>query len=271
MKISFIKYQGAGNDFILIDNRKLSLPDLALTTIRLLCDRQLGIGADGVLIVEKSLVTDYKMRIFNADGSTPSMCGNGLRCAFDYLAKEQDFCTCEMEVAGRILSCKRVGDKTRVGLGPPVVLHWPIQLDSVAVYVLDTGVPHALIFVRDIVSAPLLELSPKIRFHPLFSPGGVNVNFVQVNSDGSLHLRTYERGVEKETLSCGTGAAAAAWAAAQLHHLSGTVTVQTRCSFQDFTFQESLCFDLSDKQIEMLGDARPVFTGQIDLKCSAML
>ena len=213
MHIPFSKYHGAGNDFILIDNREDIYPLDDPHLVRQWCDRHVGIGADGVLIVEKSAKADNKMRIFNADGSIPAMCGNGIRCAFDFLTKNTAIEQMQIEIGERILSCRRLGDQISVDLGAPHISHWPILLSlqtstmlrTWLFYVLDTGVPHAVVFVDDVMCIPLCEWGKQIRFHPAFAPGGVNVDFVQIAADGSMKLRTYEEGVEGETLSCGTG------------------------------------------------------------------
>jgi diaminopimelate epimerase len=273
MHIPFSKYHGAGNDFILIDNREDVYPLDDPHLIRRWCDRHSGIGADGVLIVEKSGKADNKMRIFNADGSIPAMCGNGIRCAFDFLTKNTAVQQMGIEIGERVLSCRRIDDQISVALGAPQIFHWPISLDlpwTRLLYVLDTGVPHAVVFVEDILHIPLCEWGKQVRFHPAFAPGGVNVDFVQIASDGSMMLRTYERGVEGETLSCGTGAAAAAFAAAEVHGIAGPIAVKTRSGFYTDHFQKSLQFSFplnshGEKEIEMIGPAHRVFTGQIDL------
>jgi len=274
MSITFSKYQGAGNDFILIDNRHSLYSPFDVNQIRYLCDRQMGIGADGILWIEMSEIADYKMRIFNADGSEPSMCGNGMRCVCDFLAKGNGFQKLNIEIAGRIVSCCKEGDKIHVNLGTPSLSHWPIELvlrrGPVPVYVLDTGVPHAVLFVQDILGLPFTDLGEEIRWHRAFAPGGVNVNCATVAPDGSMQVRSYERGVENETLACGTGAAATAWVAAHVHGLKEPIVIKTRAELGSDVFQETMQFAFpihsnGEKQIEMLGTAHCVFTGLIDL------
>lgn len=263
MSIAFAKYHGTGNDFILIDNREekcaLDDPDL----IRFLCHRHVGIGADGVLLIESSELADMKMRIYNADASIPAMCGNGLRCAFAFASRSAPELT--IEVSGRVYPCRRSGENIAVNLGPPRILHWPIQIEEHLLYVLDTGVPHALIFVDAIDEIPFLKWAQHFRFHFAFGTEGVNVNAVQIDKDGSLLLRTYERGVEKETLSCGTGAAAAAFAAAELYGLKERICVKS------VSGGGSMHFSIAEGQIEMIGPASHVFTGEFDLKINAVL
>ncbi len=273
-KIQFYKYQGAGNDFILIDNRHSLYSLFDANQIRYLCDRQMGIGADGVLWVEMSAIADYKMRIFNADGSQPAMCGNGMRCVCDFLSKGNLAQEMRIESAGRILSCCKKGDKISVEMGSPLLSHWPIELalqvGPVQAYILDTGVPHAVVFVEDILDVPFIRLGEELRWHRAFEPNGVNVNCAAVAADGSISLRTFERGVENETLACGTGAAATAWVAAHIHKLQEPVVIKTREKLGSEVFQESMWFAFpvlsnGEKQIEMLGTAHCVFTGQIAL------
>lgn len=257
MKICFSKYHGAKNDFILIDNRqgKAAIDDPRV--IRQLCDRRSGIGADGVLFIEDSTVADYKMRLFNADGSVPAMCGNGIRCAFHFLSEQ----ALRIEVAGRIFPCKYQDGKISVDLGVPEVLHWPIYIDGLPIYVLNTGVPHA-VFFADVNAGDFVERAREIRSHSAFAPHGVNVNCVQVQA-GALLIRTFERGVEGETLSCGTGAAAAVWTARAVHGMQGRIAIQTRVGFDSALFEESLDFCTSAEHIEMRGPAHCVFTGHV--------
>jgi diaminopimelate epimerase len=273
VKIAFSKYHGSGNDFILIDNREGVYPIDAPDLMRRLCNRHEGIGADGVLIVGTSKIADYQMRIFNADGSNPAMCGNGIRCAFDFLANNTSHEQLYIEVGQRILFCRRIGGKIGVDLGVPHIAHWPITLaldaETMPIYVLDTGVLHAVLFVEDIWNIPLLNWGKQIRSHAAFAPGGVNVNFAKITADGSIMVRTFERGVEGETLACGTGAAATAWVAAHVHGLIYPISIKTRSGFHIQGFEESLVFSFpvhaqGEKHIEMIGPAHCVFTGQFD-------
>jgi diaminopimelate epimerase len=177
-----------------------------------------------------------------------------------------------IETLHGVLKCRRANGKIVVNLGVPRILHWPIALPQGLVFVIDTGVPHAVLFVDELDKVNVAEEGAHIRFHPRFAPNGVNVNFVAINPQGYVVLRTYERGVEAETLSCGTGAAAAAYAAMKQRGLTAPISVLTRHSFesgpigyrQDLRFQ--FCKDFQDEmQIEMLGGAQEVFVGTIDL------
>jgi diaminopimelate epimerase len=273
LKIPFIKYQGAGNDFILIDFRhgemELDLASFARTA----CERRWGIGADGLLLLLPSSVADYRMRIFNADGSEPTMCGNGIRCLANFLFKQEGApFNLAIETLHGILHCRKAGEQIAVNLGPPSVLHWPIQMEYGPVYVVHTGVPHAVVFVENVDVIDVNSLGRKIRFDRCFAESGVNVNFVMLKSQNTLRVRTYERGVEGETLACGTGAAAAAYVASVQLKLSSPMTIQTRCSFDpcQSQYSEHLCFlfpqnDQGKTEIEMLGNAEVVFEGTINV------
>lgn len=250
--IPFSKYHGAGNDFILIDARSLSFEDPAQMARRL-CDRRHGIGADGLILLCASSVADYKMRIFNADGSEPAMCGNGIRCLYDFIGIPTEL---KIETLSGILTCRRVGDEIAVNMGAPRILH------ESPIFVVDTGVPHAVLFVDNLNAVDVLRQGAAIRFDPRFSPGGVNVNFAAIDSEGRLSLRTYERGVEGETLACGTGAAATAFLAMKQRGLT-SMAAHTRLSFETFSYHPHLRFQLSEGSIEMLGQAQEVFKGLI--------
>jgi diaminopimelate epimerase len=271
MKIPFKKYHGAGNDFILMDFRHF-LPQYDIPSFaRCLCDRRLGIGADGLVILCSSSLADYKMRIFNADGSEPSMCGNGIRCLFDFIQKRENrLSELKIETLHGILKCRRSGEEITVNLGVPRILHWPIELPQGLAFVINTGVPHAILFDDDVDHKNIAEEGAQIRFHPQFAPVGVNVNFVSVKSERQITLRTYERGVEGETLACGTGAAAAAYVAMKYRGLKAPISVLTRLSFEKepMQYRQDLQFQFwknnqGELEIEMLGSAKEVFEGVI--------
>ncbi len=279
-QVPFIKYHGAGNDFVLIDlidaPSLAPLPELA----RYVCDRRQGIGADGLLLVFPSQVADFKMDIYNADGSHPALCGNGIRCLVDYLQRRKGAdAKVKIETGAGILSCRREAEQIAVNLGTPFVVHWPIELDDRKVFVVNTGVPHAVLFVDDLDQVQMKKWGPHYRFHPCFSPDGVNVNFAKVTPDGEVAVRTYERGVEGETLACGTGAAAAAYAAMRLYQLPSPVKVLTRSHFsegEDVAYRSLLQFffpehNLQIHAMEMVGGADLVFEGTIELPASFII
>ena len=265
MILSFSKYQGAGNDFIVIDDRSCRFPVEDKELIERLCFRNLGIGADGLVLLQPSSFADFRMRVFNADGMEASMCGNGLRCLIVYLKdlgfKEETF---HIETEAEVLKCSYLGGKVSVEFSTPKVLHWGTFLQEGSVleelFVVDTGVPHAVIFVEDLEECLVEKWGREIRSHPKFAPHGVNVNFVKVSSDGTARIRTYERGIEGETLACGTGAAAAAFVLSQKEGQGMPIRVMPKSG-------EGLEFSIkgASKRIEMQGRAEFVFEGRITI------
>lgn len=207
---------GAGNDFIVIDNRNLSI-NLSAEQIEALCDRHRGIGADGLLAVEPATQgTDYKFRYYNADGREAEMCGNGARC-FGKFAAHLGKNVAEVvsfETIAGVLSAEMIGDKVRIAMTDPfdLEMNTDVKIESLGtdLHVLNTGVPHAVTFVEDLENLDVVKIGAAIRYHDRFSPHGTNANFARVISDNHIEIRTYERGVEGETLACGTGMCAAA-------------------------------------------------------------
>ena len=252
MLLSFIKYQGAGNDFVLIDDRALSFPLSDQILIHRLCHRSWGIGADGLILIQSALNADAKMRIFNSDGKEASMCGNGLRAAALYLNQRGIVIKERMHIeslyALHTCEIKKEGIATSMGV--------PKQLYSTPTRcVWDTGVPHAVIFTEDISSINVDVSGKKIRHDPHFTPHGVNVSFVQ-KTKSSLLIRTYERGVEKETLACGTGACAAAIEAHKTHNIPFPMQVIPPSKIP-FTV------DLIGEEIVLIEPVEEVFKGEI--------
>ncbi|MBU0513368.1 MAG: diaminopimelate epimerase [Proteobacteria bacterium] len=214
--LEFYKLSGSGNDFIIIDNRPGVVDEASMVPLaRALCPRGRSVGADGLILLEASSRVDFKWRFFNADGSEAEMCGNGGRCAARVahmigLAPEQMvFETRAGDIRATILP-----GEVKLEMVPPqgLRLDYPVAVDGreVVVSSLNTGVPHVVIWVDDLDGAPVLALGPKIRYHQTYQPAGTNVNFVTMEDEKQLAIRTYERGVENETLACGTGAVAAA-------------------------------------------------------------
>ncbi len=219
-KIHFVKMVGAGNDFIVIE------PQAGLDYVKFtkgVCNRQFGVGADGVLILEKSKTSDYRMRIINADGSEAEMCGNGARCMAAYIvanSKPAKKLFGMETLAGEILG-EAEGEIARVRLSNPkdylADINITVAGKKMAVHYIDTGVPHTIIFVDGLQEVDANSLGRLVRNHARFAPRGTNVNFVERASpaggregNSMVAVRTYERGVEAETLACGTGAVAAA-------------------------------------------------------------
>ena len=267
MIVSFSKYQAAGNDFIVIDDRNACFPVTDSLLIQKLCSRHFGVGADGLILLQSSSSANFRMRIFNSDGLEAAMCGNGIRCLILYLKKID--CKGDIfliETQRLVLSCSYNKGKVSVDLPCSSVLHWGVKLiDDVnqhELFVVDTGVPHAVIFIQRLEDCPVERLGRWIRFHSLFAPEGVNVNFIEVVPDGAIHIRTYERGIEGETLSCGTGAAASALVVLQKNGLEGPVRVVSKSGESlEFLIKETL----QGKKIEMRGFVTFVFEGRIEL------
>jgi diaminopimelate epimerase len=232
MAVSFLKMNGTGNDFIVVDNRRNLISEQQLSEFATrFCPRRTAVGADGVLLVETSDDEnfDFRMRYLNADGSEADMCGNGARCIAVFVHK--------IGVAGRTM-------RFMTGAGPvgasitedgaiidmpeptqPQLRELVLDGQKLSVYFLSTGVPHVCVFVDDLEEMDVVARGAAIRFHPDFEPAGANANFIAQTGQG-LAVRTYERGVEDETLACGTGAAACALSAAVKSGLSSPVPVQ---------------------------------------------
>jgi len=226
-KITFTKMNGAGNDFIIIQAQKgFNYKKLAISA----CHRTDGIGADGLIILDKSKKADYKMRIINADGSEAEMCGNGVRCLAFYILKEKKELkkTFSIETLSGIILARKAGNKITVRLSDPkdytedIVLS--INQRPLKVSYIDTGVPHVVCFVQDLHAIDVNGIGPKIRFDKKFAPRGTNVNFVEQIQKNGVDARTYERGVEAETRACGTGSVAAAIVA----FLKANVDIQSK-------------------------------------------
>jgi len=218
--IEFYKMSGSGNDFIIIDNRDLSLNvgDLPMFA-RKVCARKISVGADGLFLIEPSNTVDFKWQYFNSDGSMAEMCGNGSRCVARYAylkgiaSKKMSF-----ETLAGIISAEVNDDVVKVRLtDPSPVLSIGVLIFEDGQFVLDfvdTGVPHAVTFVDNLETCTVFEWGRKIRRHEYFQPRGTNANFAMVIDRHKIRVRTYERGVEEETLACGTGDVASVLAAA---------------------------------------------------------
>ena len=216
MLLHFYKMNGAGNDFIVVDNRNLDIP-LDEDTIAALCDRHRGIGADGLLAVEPAEQgADYRFRYYNADGGEAEMCGNGARCfaRFANVLSGGDRDRISFETPAGIIAATFHGSNVRLAMSDPHSLRMYVKIEIQGVmhtvHVVNTGVPHAVVPVEDLSAVTVRETGAALRYHSEFQPKGTNVNFMQVKSPGSIAIRTYERGVEDETLACGTGMVACA-------------------------------------------------------------
>lgn len=260
MHLTFFKYQGAGNDFILIDNRKNQV-QLSTDHIKHLCDRHFGIGADGLMLLEQSQIADFKMVYFNSDGKESTMCGNGGRCIVAFAKK--------LKLIRQTTTFEAVD-----GLHYAEVLkngHIRLQMKNVTnirsyknAYVLNTGSPHYVQFVKNLASVNVYEKGRKIRYHKDFRKKGINVNFVEINDTHHIAVRTYERGVENETLSCGTGVTAAALVTAHKYEIpEGIIHITTRGGPLWVEFKRYKKHHYSD--LFLIGNADMVFQGKMDI------
>lgn len=258
MIIAFNKYQGTGNDFIIIDNRNSIFNPEDSNLIKRLCDRKFGIGADGLILINNNYDFDFEMVYFNSDGFQSSMCGNGGRCAADFAIRSG---ISEKELTFRAID----GIHQAVSKGGLIELKMNNIKEIKKVndnYFINTGSPHYVIFTSSLEKFNVFDEGKKIRWSDDFLPDGTNVNFVETRDDG-IHVRTYERGVEDETLSCGTGVTASAIASVLSgHFVSGPINVKTRGGklTVDFNITDNLIND-----VWLCGPATFVFEGNIEL------
>ena len=260
MLLTFYKYQGTGNDFIMVDNRLNSFPKENTQLIEQLCDRRFGIGADGLILLENHTTYDFKMVYFNSDGNESSMCGNGGRCLVAF-AKQLGIidATAEFEAVDGYHYAKIIGDD--------LVSLQMKDVDSIAVHqdysFLNTGSPHHVQLVSNLKNLDVKTEGAKIRYSDLYGKAGSNINFVHQLENGIFAVRTYERGVEDETLSCGTGATAVAIA---MHHVgktkSNSIDLQVEGGKLSVQFKEN---NGVYSDVFLVGPATFVFEGTIDL------
>ena len=266
--IPITKMNGAGNDFIIIDHRSLFIPEHYHSQLaQAICRYGFSVGADGLILIEDSSSADFRWRFYNRDGSIAEMCGNGARCAARY-AYRHKIAGREMafETVAGLIKAEVVGEQEHVN----IQMTDPFSLEDRGVIncedkeleldFVNTGVPHAVIFVND-KDVPVKEWGRLIRYHEMFEPAGTNVNFVQVNDDGGLYVRTYERGVESETMACGTGVVASAIVATKKGKVDPPVFVTTTGGEQlvvDFTRDNNNFLD-----VFLQGAARIIFEGNL--------
>ena len=232
-QVPFTKMSGSGNDFILIDNRSRVLQESKIAAfIAGVCRRRLSAGADGVILIEASETADFRWRFFNSDASPAEMCGNGARCAARF-AFLQGICGARLRFetgAGRV-EAQVEGMRVKVKMPDPQDLRLDLRVDlasgPLTVSSVNTGVPHAVVLTDGVEGVDVAGLGREIRFHPQFAPAGINADFISKESQGGIAIRTYERGVEGETLACGTGAVAGALVAARKLGLTSPVSVRT--------------------------------------------
>lgn len=274
-RIPFWKMSGSGNDFILIDNRRGLLQGMDLRQfVARVCRRRISVGADGVILIEepsrgapaRPAGGDFRWRYFNADGGEVEMCGNGSRCAARFAFLQgiaQETMTFET-LAGLVRAEVREG-RVKVRLPDPedlrLDLRVPIDGKEYPAAFLNTGVPHVVYFVEDLEGTDVLGLGRKTRYHDLFAPAGANANFVRVLGPRRLAIRTYERGVEDETLACGTGAIAAACIAAAWGKVAPPVDLLTRSGLILTVYFQQAGEQFHDIFLE--GDAQVIYSGEI--------
>lgn len=260
---------GAGNDFILLDNRAGNIR-LTREQIVRLCDRHRGIGADGIMILvpARTSQADWAWDFYNSDGSTGEMCGNGARCFARFVQKAvgltRDF---TFETEAGVITASFQGERVTVNLTKPkdLKLNESIALSTgnTSIHSLNTGVPHAVVYVPDADKAMVMALGPEIRRHPHFGPRGTNVNFVQVLGPNHIRVRTFERGVEGETLACGTGVCASAMISAYVHKFSSPVKVQVQGG--DTLEVGFIPGEESFDKVQLTGPAEFCFRGQVEV------
>ncbi len=263
MKIAFSKYQGTGNDFILLDNRDERYSVLKASDVEFLCNRRFGIGADGLILLEKKSGYDFEMKYFNNDGNVSSMCGNGGRCitafanSLQLINSDAKFTAIDGEHQSLIEDNKSMIVKLKMGdvkgcemVGEDVFLN--------------TGSPHYVKFVKDVMNVDVVTEGRKIRYNDRFSQEGTNVNFVAPVASG-LSVRSYERGVEDETLSCGTGVTASVLASVikgKVNEAAGVCEVKSMGGMLNVYFEKA---GDGFKNVWLEGEAKFVYSGEIEI------
>jgi len=275
--IPFVKLSGTGNDFIIIDHREPFISPVDQSEFaRLVCRRRFSVGADGLILIENSETADFRWQFYNGDGSRAEMCGNGARCAARF-AYEKNIGSAAMRFetdAGVIEAfiLQSSGELVKIRLTAPedLRLNIPIPIGRMeqTLHFINTGVPHTVILVNDAGMVPVADWGREIRFHETFQPAGTNANFAQVLSGDTLMVRTYERGVEGETMACGTGAVASALVAALLEQANPPVTVITSGG-EELKIHFSLTGEGSERQLDLAagiyleGPAHKIYEGEI--------
>lgn len=260
MQLPFHKYHGTGNDFIILDNMQQSVPVLSTQQIRRLCHRHFGIGADGLMLLNKKAGYDFEMIYFNADGQESTLCGNGGRCMVMFASH-----------CGILKSTYRfmaIDGEHEAEIDDHGIVSLKMQDVNEVTYhngyaILNTGSPHFVKFVTDVENVDVVETGRDIRYSEPFAAEGINVNFVETRSEDSIFVRTYERGVEDETLSCGTGVTAAALLSA--HNECGFNTVEVKTPGGTLSVEYNKTDDSHFEDIWLCGPATFVFKGTINL------
>jgi diaminopimelate epimerase len=267
--LRFTKMNGAGNDFILLDNRAEEL-SLTRKQIARLCDRHRGVGADGILLLERpSNGADFRMRYYNADGGEAEMCGNGARCFARFADRAAGpFEKISFETPAGVIGAKLRGELVTLEMSQPndlrLALEVPIGGEKIRAAYIDSGVPHVVVPVAKIDHIDVRSLGAALRHHPMFAPRGANANFSEQRGPRIIAIRTYERGVEDETLACGTGVVASALIFAANENIAGPIDVLVRGgdTLQVHFNRKDGCFS----DVTLTGPADFVFDGTIELE-----
>lgn len=271
--VEFYKISAAGNDFIMVDNRKRIVPRNVSQIAARWCDRKFSVGADGLILLEESKKAGFRMRYFNSDGSPAAMCGNGGRsfARFAHLLgaapKKMTF-----ETDAGLVKAEILGRNVKLWLYEPkdARLDFTLKVErrEFDVSYIDTGVPHTVIFVNDIDKADVVSIGRMVRYHREFAPAGTNVDFVKKKDNHTIYVRTYERGVEDETLACGTGVTASAIIAGLRGSVVPPVDCITRGGYKlrvSFTLNEAGDFLSPVSNVSLEGPAEVAFRGEIEL------
>jgi diaminopimelate epimerase len=269
MVLEFTKMNGAGNDFIVVDNRENHVRLTRDQVVRL-CDRHRGIGADGLLALVpcSSGEADWAWEFYNSDGGAAAMCGNGARCFARFVQRLTGVADQLTFLTGAgVIRATFQGERVTINLTEPKDFRLADKIDlsggTETVHSLNTGVPHAVLFVDNADRAMVQGTGAEIRYHPHFAPKGTNVNFVQLLGPGRIRVRTYERGVEGETLACGTGVTAAALIAARINSFASPIAVQVQGGdVLEVGFQDT---SEGFTDVQLTGPAELVFEGRIEL------
>ena len=264
--IQFAKASGAGNDFVLIDNMRNEFAFDKAKLATAVCSRSFGVGADGLILLEPSSGSDFFMRYYNADGSYGGMCGNGGRCVARYaFLNGIAGATMKFEALDHIYTADVVGAGVKLTMKDPSEIrsnvHIQVDGEVLVGHSINTGSPHVVLFEPGIESTDVTLLGRKIRHHKMFLPEGTNVNFVAVSSEGILRVRTYERGVEAETLACGTGAVASAIIASMEKGAASPVRLRVQSGEELLVDFE--CHGSKVRHVVLEGSAHILFTGTL--------
>ncbi len=275
--IPFVKMSGTGNDFIIIDHRDPFINEADQSEFaRIVCRRKFSVGADGLILIENSETADFRWQFYNGDGSEAEMCGNGARCAARF-AFEKNIASATMrfettagEIEAFVLGGPGESVKIRLTAPEDLRLNIPVTVGSMkqTLHFINTGVPHTVVLVNDAGDVPVADWGREIRFHETFQPAGTNTNFAQVISSDTLMVRTYERGVEGETMACGTGAVASALITAYLKQAKPPVTVITSGG-EELTIHFSFTGEGNDRKLDLAagifleGPAKTIYEGKL--------